>query len=351
MTDKKDGGFLALGIGATVLIVLFVLGYSSLHGFEAYIGWVAFVWMTAVPAQIIFGLHMHFMAPARLAGLRQPLKGLAYLGLTAVLMLAGGAFLYLVPGGASAPGPFLIMATIISIVATFWLVGAWGCWPFTLVSADPFKQGLMAVVAAYGLGFAGFRLAFDFSFMAGAPVYVAALDPHGAFGAWTALAFAVTTVAVMMCQSLFGFWPATRLAAKQPGLGLVVTLLNLVLSAGLFWLMTAYLGMDMVDYLVRVPVSIIFGVFIAANMMQFRLFETVDQPKRGLMLLVVTLVLAWGMQLLYRFAMPYVTGTDLPSGAPGYAAELWIATALLGVTFPVINLVSGYFGFWPARRG
>ncbi|WP_264753763.1 hypothetical protein [Ferrovum myxofaciens] len=28
----------------------------------------------------------------------------------------------------------------------------------------------------------------------------------------------------------------------------------------------------------------------------------------------------------------------------------WVATALLGITFPVINLVSGYFAFWPLKR-
>ena len=42
-----------------------------------------------------------------------------------------------------------------------------------------------------------FRVFFDYDFMKGAPVYVAALDPHGLLNAWDALAFYVTETAAM----------------------------------------------------------------------------------------------------------------------------------------------------------
>lgn len=346
---QRNNSAVKLGVFASVLIVLFTMAYSSFYDVPTYTGWVAFVWMTAVPAQIIFSLHMHFASPRALANLSQPKKGLAYAALTLVLMLLGGAYLYLAPGGMTEPGPFLIMATITTVVATFWLVVAWQCWPFTLMTRDPFKQGLLAFVAAYALGYAVYQLCFDFTFMAGAPVYIEALDPKGAFGAWLALAFGVTTVAVMMAMSLFEFWPCTKISAAQPRLGVAVTLLNLVVSAGFFWLAVFNAGMDPVDYMVRMPVSIIFGIFLVSNMMQFQLFSQLQQPIRGAALLA-TLILAYGMQLLYRAAIPYVVGVPLHEGAPTYAVELWVATALLGITFPVINLVSGYFAFWPLKR-
>lgn len=351
MSAQGNNSVVTLGVFSTVLIVLFTMVYSSLFDVVTYTGWVAFIWMTAVPAQIIFGLHMHFASPKALANLPQPKKGLAYTALTLVLMLLGGAYLYLVPGGMTPPGPFLIMATITTVVATFWLVGAWQCWPFTLMTQDPFKQGLLAFVVAYALGYALYQVCFDFTFMAGAPVYIEALDPKGAFGAWLALAFGVTTVAVMTAMSLFEFWPCTKISTAQPGLGIAVTLLNLAISAGLFWLAVSYVGMDPVDYMVRVPVSAIFGVFLVANMMQFQLFNQLQQPIRGAALLGASLILAYGMQLLYRAAIPYVVGAPLHAGAPTYMVELWVATALLGITFPVINLVSGYFAFWPLKRG
>ena len=339
-----------LGIISTILIVIFTMVYSRYYDVAVYTGWVAFVWMTAVPAQIIFGLHMNFSSPTAFAGLPQPLKGLVFCGLTFVLMVVGGGYLYLVPGGMAPPGPFLIMATITTIVAVFWLVAAWQCWPFTLISQDPFKQGLMALVASFALGYLVYYLSFDFSFMVGAPVYIDALDPGGFFNAWYALAFSVTTVAVIMLLSLFDNWPVTKFSATQPGLGIAISIMSLVVSTLLFWLAIFVFEMEPVDYMVRVPVSIIFGIFIVTNMMQFQLFKNVKQPVRGFYLLVVSLFLAYSMQLLYRTMATYVVEVPLMEGAPRYEMELWVATAMLSITFPVINLVSGFFSFWPLKR-
>ena len=47
---------------------------------------------------------------------------------------------------------------------------------------------------------------------------------------------------------------------------------------------------------------------------------------------------------------PVVTGVPLPPGGPRYELELWVATALLAVTFPLIVVVTGYFDFWPLKR-
>jgi hypothetical protein len=33
--------------------------------------------------------------------------------------------------------------------------------------------------------------------------------------------------------------------------------------------------------------------------------------------------------------------------APAYDHELWIANALLSITFPVISVYTGFFNFWP----
>jgi len=340
-----------LGIISTLLIVIFTMLYSSYYDVAVYTGWVAFVWMTAVPAQIIFGLHMNFNSPKVLANLPQPLKGGAFCSLTFVLMIVGGGYLYFVPGGGMAPpGPFLIMATITTIVAVFWLVAAWQCWPFTLISRDPFKQGLMALVASFALGHLVYYLSFDFSFMVGSTEYIDALDPKGFFNAWYALAFSVTTVAAIMLLSLFENWPVTKFSSAQPLLGMAVSIVSLVISTILFWLAVFAFEMDPVDYMVRLPVSIIFGVFIVTNMMQFQLFKNIKQPLRGLYLLLVTLFLVYTMQLLYRTMATYVVEIPLMEGAPRYEMELWVATALLSITFPVINLVSGYLSFWPLKR-
>lgn len=339
-----------LGMASTLLIVIFTMLYSSFYDVAVYTSWVAFIWMTAVPAQVIFGLHLNFNCPHVLARLPQPLKGMAFSGLTFIFMIFGGGYLYIVPGGMLPPGPFLIMATIITIVVVFWLVAAWQCWPFTLISQDPFKQGVMALVASYALGTLAYYLLFDFSFMIGASEYNRALDPNGFFNAWSVLAFSVTTVAIIMLLSIFDNWPATKHSVTQPGLGIAISFISLVMSGFIFWLAVYVFGIDQVDYMVRGPVSIIFGIFIVTNMMQFQLFKKMKQPLRGIYLLITTLFLAYIMQLIYRTIATYVTDVPLGEGAPQYEMELWVATALLSITFPMINIVSGYFSFWPLKR-
>lgn len=56
------------------------------------------------------------------------------------------------------------------------------------------------------------------------------------------------------------------------------------------------------------------------------------------------------MYYVYAAAGPVFTGINLHSGSPGYELELWIANALLGITFPIIVVVAKYFDFWPVKR-
>ncbi len=44
-----------------------------------------------------------------------------------------------------------------------------------------------------------------------------------------------------------------------------------------------------------------------------------------------------------------VTGTVNP-GPPGYEYEIWLASALLGVTFPFLIFFAEFFQMWPLKR-
>jgi hypothetical protein len=52
------------------------------------------------------------------------------------------------------------------------------------------------------------------------------------------------------------------------------------------------------------------------------------------------------LAVLFRVVMPLVTG-DLPSGPATFDAELWLANALLAVTFPFLAFYGDYFQLWP----
>ncbi|MEO6339207.1 MAG: hypothetical protein ABIO39_04125, partial [Caulobacteraceae bacterium] len=102
---------------------------------------------------------------------------------------------------------------------------------------------------------------------------------------------------------------------------------------------------------VRFPISFIFGFFLITAMAENRLLMGMAQPLKGLLLIVIAGVAMAGLYALYAFAAPLLAHGPLPSGAPGYDLELWIATAMLGITFPLVIAFAAFFNFWPLKRG
>jgi hypothetical protein len=84
-------------------------------------------------------------------------------------------------------------------------------------------------------------------------------------------------------------------------------------------------------------------------MMQTAPFQAIRQPVKGLALLVLVVVLAVVMYRVYAAAAVILVGA-MPGGAPTYGLDLWIATAMLSVTFPVFVALGDGFAFWPLSR-
>jgi hypothetical protein len=143
-------------------------------------------------------------------------------------------------------------------------------------------------------------------------------------------------------------WPMTRSAAlmRQPVLGLVWTAGCLVAGSALYHLGTRTLGMTPPAFLVVVPVPLTFGSVVLLNMLQHSLFARRAQPLKGALSVVTAMVVGSVLALLYGLLMPLVTG-DLPSGPATFDAELWLANALLAVTFPFLAFYGDYFQLWP----
>jgi len=238
------------------------------------------------------------------------------------------------------------------VVVSFWLVVVFQCWPFSALTAAPAAIGGGTLVSAYLLALLVFKVGFEFSIMEKAPFYVGSLDPHGAFPAWSILSYLVTSVAVIMALVLLDFWPFSAIArtnprwGRQPLFGSVVGVFVLLAAALVWKIGVAWAGMDTVDYMVRVPISVLFGDFILLVLFEVARSVKMTQPAKGLGLIACSAVLAVATYALYRFAALSLVGA-LPVGPPAYGLELWIATAMLSVTFPIIVAYGEGFGFWP----
>ncbi len=52
---------------------------------------------------------------------------------------------------------------------------------------------------------------------------------------------------------------------------------------------------------------------------------------------------------MYRALAELVTG-KLDAGPPAYQSEIWLASALLSVTFPFLVAYADFFTMWPLQR-
>jgi hypothetical protein len=289
--------------------------------------------------------------PAFASGLGQPLKGLVLVLLTVVVSLVATAVAFYVVGeGVSPPGPIPSHFAVVVVPTTFWLAIMMGGWPFTSVIKNPIVAGLTVVVAAYVLTFIEFRVFFNYEFMQGAPVYLASA-PRGMFNGVMALVFHVTALAVMFLVLCFDLWPLTSSPAvmKQPVLGLVWSAIALGGAALAMWIGVGMLGMDPMSFLTGVTAPFIFGSIIVLNMLQNSLFATMKQPSKGLANAIGAAVVGVVLAHLYTALTPLVSGT-LQSGPPGYDLEVWLANAMLSVTFPFLIYYAVFFGYWPLTK-
>jgi hypothetical protein len=245
----------------------------------------------------------------------------------------------------------LAMCIITSVINTFWLTIVWGGWPFHRLVRNPVAAGFVLLAASYAVNYLLFRLFFNYDFMRASPAYVSALDPHGLFNAWRILAFSVTLNAVMFLMLCFDLWPFARSETlmRQPLLGILWTASILLIGGVLYYIGVNLLGMDAPVFMVRVPIPCIFGTIIVLNMMQGSLFRRRVQPLKGLLNAAAAVVLGSLLAWAYGAVAPALSGT-VRSGPPAYDFEIWLASALLAVTFPLLVVFSGYFQFWPLQR-
>ena len=273
----------ALGIVSTALVMAISLGFIHLFSFATFTGWVAYYLLCLIPMQIVTAVLWKCGLPAFAGVAKQPLKGILLLA-TALAVGVIIAYIYWQVAGAAVnpPAPMLAMCTIVSVIVTFWACIMWGGWPFTALIKNQLAAGFVTLIAAYVVNYFLFRLFFDYGFMQGAPVYVASLDPHGIFPAWNAVSFYLTLLAGMFFIVNFDLWPMTSFPGvmKQPVLAIVWTAACFVLAGIAYNIGVRGLGMDPVDFMVRVPVPFVFGTIVVQNMLQGSLFASWKQPIR-----------------------------------------------------------------------
>jgi hypothetical protein len=336
-----------LGILSTILIVAFSLIISTSFELSTFGSWITLIIMVMVPVQIIMTLFMGNSVCEFIDVLSQPKKAL----INSVIMINFGVIVFVIiqllfEGLGSKPTPFSIMYCINTVIITFWLVVVFAGWPIRLIS-DKVIAGIVLLVSAMVISYITFKLLYDFSDFEPAPFYNVMLDPKGLFGVWDILSFMVTTLAVILAWVILDFLPIGP-KPENPLLRILTVGFPVLIVTYIFWkLGINYIG-DPVKFMVNVTISFIFGEFIVLLMMETAPVQAVKQPIKGIILIILAIILAFICNFIYTHVITSIY-PQISSGAPTYDIEMWKASAMLAITFPIFVLFSQIFNFWPLR--
>lgn len=341
-----------LGLLGTGLMVVVALAFIKLFSFAFFMNWVGYVLTCMVPVELMVCVLWQSKASASIEKLGQPGKGLLLTLFVAVtgMIIAVAAF-YTVGGGFGPPTPILNLYVISIVCFAFFALFVLGGWPFTLIP-NRFFSGIAFLAGLYVVGYGLFRLFFNFGFLAGAPFYSPAMDPHGLLNAWVAETFYVAVVAAIFIALSFDLWPLTskpKLMSPKV-LPLVWGAAALVTALALLAGFVEGLKLDVVVVMVRVLIAFVFGAIIVLTVFQGSLFANVKQPLKGVLNVLAAAVAGGALSLVYVHLSPLLSGMTLSGGAPQYVLEVWLASALLAVTFPFLSGLAGLFEFWPLLR-
>jgi hypothetical protein len=337
-----------LGVLSTAAVIAVALVCLSFFEFGTFVGWVSFFMLCLIPAQVVTVVIAP--QPPYALGRPQPLRGaILLLANVAAALVIAPLVLLLVGEGVSPPGPIPSHYAVIVVPTTFFLAIAFSGWPFTGWSRNMGVAGGLLLAASYALTYALFRIAFDYDFLQGTPVYLASA-PDGMYHAVRALVFYVTVLAGMFVLLHFDLWPLPLVPAvmKQPVRG-IVWMAIAVLVAVLVMAATDSRDKDPMWVLTRVTAPFIFGTIVVLNMLQNSLFARLRQPLKGLANVMAAGAIGVALGQLYGAYSDWYF-SELPMGQPGYEYELWLVNALLAVTFPFLIFHAAYFDYWPLKR-
>ena len=340
-----------LGGFSLIMIITCCLLIISSFSAEMFASWVSFLFMCCVPVQIVCSLVLEGKHPKRVASLSQPYRGLAYIAIAII----GGSILallilFVVAQGAVPPGPQHNVFIILFIVVLFWLVVIFQCQPFKALFKRPSFLALLILASTFLIDYIFFFFVINFEFINSAPFYTAKLNGSGPVMAFDFLTSAITTVASIMALVVVDFKPIAKLPAANKNFIFIIwsAVIVLCLSFAIKAIFVNILGFDQIVYMVMVPISFIFGVFVLVNLFEKKLVANLSIIKQPYMAIFFCVTFASIIYQLFMLLGPIISG-NMEDGAPSYELNFWAANAMLAISFPLIVAFSDFFQYWPFR--
>jgi hypothetical protein len=322
---------LIITLGSSMII-------TSIFNLQTYLGTFTTFIMSNVPILALIGAGWQAQYPST-EGLPQPWKGFL---LTAFSVLVGSLACFLLVNffANGAATPFIHVQAINTVITTFFLVIAFGMWPFQKWSLP--GRGFWTLILSY----AAPTGPVPFYAKGGPLAAFAAIAPAGAFAWENALVFYFCALVFLFCFLALGFWPFNKWPSvmKQPTMGIVVTVTCLVLGTILYLIGVQALGIEPLKYLLC-NVSFLFGLLMFIFMFQMWPGRNIKSPVGcGLLNIVLSIIVA----VIAYLALGAWCVSHFGADAMKYPFDIFaIANLMLGLTFPAWAAYSALWDFWP----
>jgi len=337
------------GLLATATVIAASWCIIACFSTSTFMGWFGFYLICCVTVQTVLAFAWLGQHPHCLGKLAQPAKGIAFTLLNAALGAVVAAILfYTVDGRVSPPSPMAVHYGILCIILSYAWIFMWQGWPFTSIFKRPMVSGIALFISYFIAGYVFFRYFFNFAFLKGSSVYSSANDPGGLFMAWQPLTVGMGVIVGMFLPMCFDMWPIYKFPRlmKQPVLGIVWSAISAIVAALIYHVGIDMMRIDVVMVMARYTVPFTFGFIVVLFIVQGWPFTKFAQPLKGVLTTTLSLLLGYALSLVYLAIAPLLSGRLL-SGPPTYGLEIWLATALLGLSCPLLAVSAIYFEFWP----
>jgi hypothetical protein len=339
----------------------FAFTITSIFDIQAYNGIFTTFLMSNVPILVILTLGLQVKYPST-DGMPRPWG--AFL-LTAFVLLMGflisRALIPFVAGGA--PTPFIQVQAITTVIVTFFLVIAWGMWPFHKMSLA--GKGFLTLILAYIIAWLLLKLS-NFSLLShpdgiipsgvGAVPFYAKGGPLAPFAAYAPISGPFTweaCLAVTFWSLIFLFafavlqmWPFHKFPGlmKQPVMGIVLTVVCIILGLIAYAIGINALKIAPLMFLLY-GISYLFGVLMFLTMFQMWPGRNIKSPAGGgflnlILAIIVAIIAYYGVK---AFCVSHF-------GADGMKHPMDVFTMgnlMLGITFPAWAAFQAMWDFWP----
>ncbi len=329
------------GILAVLVSVGLTTGIASNFTLDSWLGWYTVWGNSLIPMQVVIGLAWGAQYPPT-HGLDQPWRGMA---LTLLQVLVGSiAALFLVKfvGGGSA-NPVVNTFTISCVLVTFFLIIAFGCWPFHTLSTP--ARGLLPLVFVYPIMAILFRL-YNFSDLVKAIPPLAAIAPTGPIPWDIALPFFFTMFAFLFVFVTMDMWPLYKVPGimKEPVLGIVLVILCAALAYVAYIVFVGSLAIKPLNWMLGF-LCFVAGILTTVIALQGWPGRSLSQPAKGFINLIFSGAVAILLYLFYHAFAVYHFGAGPMST---YPLNLFIlGNMMLAATFPLYVIYSIFFDYWP----